>query len=251
MGGDVSQNPHQPGWVPPQQPPRRPSPGKIVGFGCLGIVGLLVILAAIGAAVGSPKTNKTAKTAANASASSTPSKSSKPSASPHASAAQSHKPSPARHHGNTAANRLEHGAQQGLGNCVIDYKDAQKGQGTSTFSAIILNDSGQPYAPADSDPYTVNYEMTVTGTDGTAYAVTEVLGSGSRTAADNPGGSDWFTVNHGQVQVSANSTEGMVDSTVPVSLAQVKGVRGDIVVTNQNDDNYLKQEDCAVRPAQG
>ncbi|MFF2933533.1 hypothetical protein [Streptomyces mirabilis] len=174
-----------------------------------------------------------------------------PATSSHPTAALSHKPSPARQQGNTAVNRLEHGAQQGLGNCVIDYKDAQMGQGTSTFSAIVLNDSGQPYAPADSDPYTVNYEMTVTGTDGTKYTVTEVLGSGSRTAADNPGGSDWFTVNQGQVQVSANSTQGMVDSTAPVSLAQVKSVRGDIVVTSQNDDNYLKQEDCEVRPAQG
>ncbi|MET9078958.1 hypothetical protein ABZX95_44150 [Streptomyces sp. NPDC004232] len=243
-----------PAWGQSPEPASQASGMSRRKKGCLGCggaaVGAFTLLVIIGLVVGpqkqSPSAAKTAPTRSSA-VSSAPSVSPtarKPSAAP-----LSHKPSPPPQQSNTTANRLEHGAQQGLGNCVIDYKDAQMGQGTSTFSAIVLNDSGQPYAPADSDPYSVIYEMTVTGTDGTAYTVTEALGSGSRTAADNPGGSDWFTVNQGQVQVSANSTEGMVDSTVPVSLAQVKGVRGDIVVTNQNDNNYLKQKDCAVRPA--
>ncbi|MFF3912678.1 hypothetical protein ACFYZB_04205 [Streptomyces sp. NPDC001852] len=235
----------------PAAPPKKRNLAKGCGIFAAAAVGLFV-LSAVVAGIASGGKDGTAKNDAKASASSSPKSSpSKRQGSKPFAAAPSHKPSPARQQSHTAVNGLEHGAQQGLGNCVIDYKDAQMGQGTSTFSAVVLNDSGQPYAPADSDPYSVNYEMTVTGTDGTKYAVDEVLGSGSRTAADNPGGSDWFTVNQGQVQVSANSTEGMVDSTVPVSLAQVKGVRGDIVVTNQNDNNYLKQEDCAVRPAQG
>jgi hypothetical protein len=57
----VSQNPHQPGWatpqqpgwVPQQQPPRKRNAGKIIGFGCLGIVGLFFVLGAIGAALDS------------------------------------------------------------------------------------------------------------------------------------------------------------------------------------------------------
>ncbi|MET9503625.1 PASTA domain-containing protein [Streptomyces sp. NPDC006622] len=41
--------PQQPGWVPP--PPKKPV-GKIVGLGCLGIIGLFIVLGAIGSAVG-------------------------------------------------------------------------------------------------------------------------------------------------------------------------------------------------------
>lgn len=78
-----NQQPHQPGWAEPQQPhgtpppapKKKPSPGKIVGFGCLGIIGLFVILAAIGAAVGSNNTD-TKNTAAK---SNTPTASSSPS----------------------------------------------------------------------------------------------------------------------------------------------------------------------------
>lgn len=123
------------------------------------------------------------------------------------------------------------------------------GAGTSTFSALVLDGSGKPYAPADSDPYSVTLQLAVTSTDGSSYSVTEALGGGSRTAADN-GGSDWFSDNQGGVQVSADSTEGTVDSTVPVPLAQVKSAQGSIVVTNQNDSNYLKQDTCSVRPSQ-
>ena len=82
------QPPHQPGWatpqqpdghstVPPQPPQRRPSTGKIVGFGCLGVTGLLVALAAIGAAVGGDKTD-TKNTAANSSTPAATSTSSSP-----------------------------------------------------------------------------------------------------------------------------------------------------------------------------
>ena len=80
------------------------------------------------------------------------------------------------------------------------------------------------------------------------HSVTEAFGNGSRTAADN-GGSDWFSVNQGDVHVSADNTHGVVASTVPTPLAQVKSVQGDIVITSQRDDNYLKQPACAVRPA--
>lgn len=67
------QHPQQPGWGAPQQPgygppnqtawgapppPPKKSPlGKILGFGCLGIVALFVILAAIGAALGGDDTS--------------------------------------------------------------------------------------------------------------------------------------------------------------------------------------------------
>ncbi|MFF3911545.1 hypothetical protein ACFYZJ_37715 [Streptomyces sp. NPDC001848] len=58
------QNPHQPGWATPQQPPRKHSAGKIVGFGCLGIVGLFFVLGAIGAALdnGHSKTSNASST---------------------------------------------------------------------------------------------------------------------------------------------------------------------------------------------
>ncbi len=113
--------------------------------------------------------------------------------------------------------------------------------------ALVLEDSGRPYPPADSNPYSVLFQLTVTGADGNSYAVSEALGSGARTAADN-WGSDWFATKQGDVEVNANSAQGVVNSTVPVPLAQVKNVQGDIVITNQNDDNYLKEKDCAVRP---
>ncbi|MCZ0993659.1 hypothetical protein O1L44_11840 [Streptomyces noursei] len=244
-----------PAWGQPPQSASQASGMSPRKKGCLGCggaaVGAFVLLVIIGLIVGpqkqTPSAAKAAPTISSAASSAPPAS---PTTTKRSTAAPSHKPSPTPHQNSGDVNRLEHGAQQGLGNCIIMYKDAQMGRGTSTFSALVLDDSGKAYAPADSDPYSVVYEMTVTGTDGTHYAVNEFLGSGSRTAADN-GGSDWFTVNQGQVQVSANATEGMVDSTVPVSLARVKSARGDIVVTKQNDDNYLKQDDCAVRPAQG
>ncbi len=56
--------PQQPGWGGPQQPgygpppwqpppPKKSKAGKIIGFGCLGLVGLFVLLGIVGAIVGS------------------------------------------------------------------------------------------------------------------------------------------------------------------------------------------------------
>ncbi|MFE5375176.1 hypothetical protein [Streptomyces mirabilis] len=64
----------QPGWVPPQQPRRKRSAGKIVGFGCLGIVGLFFVLGAIGAALDSGKTSNASSTTSPTKASTTASK---------------------------------------------------------------------------------------------------------------------------------------------------------------------------------
>jgi hypothetical protein len=72
------QYPQQPGWAEPHQPQppkKKPSAGKIVGFGCLGVVGVLVILGGIGAAVGGGKTDtKTNTTKSTTTASSSPTK---------------------------------------------------------------------------------------------------------------------------------------------------------------------------------
>jgi hypothetical protein len=246
-----------PTWGQPPQPVP-PTPGMSARKkGCLGCggatVGVFILLLIIGLIVGPQKKANTAAKAAQTTpvaTSSAPAVGPSPTK-PSPSAAPSHKPSPTPQHSSSSVNQLAHGAQDGLSNCMISYKDAQMGAGTSTFSAIVLNDSGQVYAPTGSNPYSVMFELTVTGTDGTSYAVTEALGNGSRTAADNPSGSDWFTTNQGDVQVSANSKEGTVASTVPVPLAQVKSVRGDIMVTSQNDNNYLKQMECVVRPTRG
>lgn len=42
----------QPGWgaPPPPQPPKKTPVGKILGFGCLGVIALVVVIAAVGAA---------------------------------------------------------------------------------------------------------------------------------------------------------------------------------------------------------
>src|SRR5690242_628058 len=46
--------PQQPQWgAPPPQPPKKRSVGKVVGLGCLGIVGLFVVIAVIGAVASS------------------------------------------------------------------------------------------------------------------------------------------------------------------------------------------------------
>ncbi|WP_425247557.1 hypothetical protein [Streptomyces sp. NEAU-NA10] len=45
--------PQQPVWGPPPATPKRPSAGKIVGVGCLGVIGLFVVITIIGAIVGS------------------------------------------------------------------------------------------------------------------------------------------------------------------------------------------------------
>ncbi|MFF5778195.1 DUF4352 domain-containing protein [Streptomyces virginiae] len=63
------------GYPPPPQP-KKSSVGKIIGFGCLGIVGLFVLLAIAGALIGGGKEDKTAKDPAvpSAAASSAPAK---------------------------------------------------------------------------------------------------------------------------------------------------------------------------------
>ncbi|MFF8974282.1 PASTA domain-containing protein [Streptomyces sp. NPDC014995] len=48
--------PQQPPWGPPSPTPKRPSAGKIVGFGCLGILALFVVISVIGAIAGSGDT---------------------------------------------------------------------------------------------------------------------------------------------------------------------------------------------------
>jgi hypothetical protein len=45
--------PQQPGWgAPPPQPPKKTSAGKIVGFGCAGVVALFVVIGIFAAALG-------------------------------------------------------------------------------------------------------------------------------------------------------------------------------------------------------
>ncbi|MEU6279748.1 hypothetical protein [Streptomyces sp. NPDC047028] len=59
------QQPQQPGWGAPQQgwgappqPPKKNPIGKILGFGCLGIIGLFVVIGIISAAVGGGSSKK-------------------------------------------------------------------------------------------------------------------------------------------------------------------------------------------------
>ncbi|MFD9256913.1 DUF4352 domain-containing protein [Streptomyces sp. NPDC059538] len=63
----------QPGFPPPPHP-KKNSAGKIIGFGCLGIVGLFVILAIAGALIGGGKEDKATKEPAAPAASSAPAK---------------------------------------------------------------------------------------------------------------------------------------------------------------------------------
>lgn len=231
----------------PQQPASAPPAAGMSARtkGCLGCGGAavagFVALVVVGLIIGPPrKATTSAVTSAAPNATAAPSSTSPAPSRPSAPAAQ-------RAGGDLK--RLDHGAQQGPAPCVITYRDGQAGAGNSTFSALVVDDSGTPYSPAAGAPYGVTYQLDLTDTNGTAYTVTEALGSGSRTAADN-GGSEWFADNQDGVQVSANSEAGQVDSTLPVPLTQVKSATGNIVVTSQNDQNYLKQADCAVRPAQ-
>ncbi|MEU2448507.1 MULTISPECIES: DUF4352 domain-containing protein [unclassified Streptomyces] len=66
----------QPGYgYPPQPQPKKTSPGKIIGFGCLGIVGLFLLIGIVGAALGGGKDDKAKEPAAPpAAASSAPAK---------------------------------------------------------------------------------------------------------------------------------------------------------------------------------
>ncbi|MFD5424046.1 DUF4352 domain-containing protein [Streptomyces sp. NPDC127084] len=72
MSQHYPQNPQQPGqqqpgwtgpgtpqqWGAPPQPPKKNSTGKIIGFGCLGVVGLFVVLGIVGAVAGGGSDDK-------------------------------------------------------------------------------------------------------------------------------------------------------------------------------------------------
>ncbi|WP_143094741.1 hypothetical protein [Streptacidiphilus jiangxiensis] len=159
-------------------------------------------------------------------------------------------PSPAAAPSNAASaakpHNLAHGAQQGLANCVITYKDAQDGTGTSTFTAYVVDNSGQAYSPADSDPYSVMFQMTVSDLGGGLHSVTENFGSGTRTATDN-GGSDWYTTDQGDMKVSTDNTHGVLAATVQERLSAVSAISGNITIMS-NRDSSVTSKDCVVRP---
>ncbi|MFD7996852.1 hypothetical protein [Streptomyces mexicanus] len=50
-------DPQQPWGAPPPQPPKKRSAGKIVGFGCLGVVALFVVIGIIAALAGGGSSN--------------------------------------------------------------------------------------------------------------------------------------------------------------------------------------------------
>lgn len=58
--------PPQPGWGPPPAP-KKSSAGKIIGFGCLGIVGLVVVLGVAGTLLGNNTSDKSPKSPVTAS----------------------------------------------------------------------------------------------------------------------------------------------------------------------------------------
>ena len=242
-----------PAWQPPPRPVPVRNKWKIAGIGCGGLVVLLIVLAIAGAIIGPPK--KTASATPAAAATTAPAAVATAATTPPAPATTTAAAAPATKSKapakptKAATINLARGAQHGLTSCVITYKDAQDGAGTSTFTALVVNKSGKPYSPTGSNPYSVLLQMNLTDTAGTAYPVTEALGNGSRTAADNPGGSEWFTTDQGDAQVSANGIQGVVTVTLNVPLAQMKSAEGNIMITSQSDENYLNQTECAVRPS--
>jgi hypothetical protein len=90
MSNPYQQYPPQQPWGPPPQQPRRRSTGKIVGLGCLGVVGLFVVIAIIAAAVGGGSDAKTDSPSVET-ATSAP-KTSKPAKQPAAEVSKSSKP---------------------------------------------------------------------------------------------------------------------------------------------------------------
>lgn len=64
--------PQQPAWGAPPPPPKGRSAGKIIGFGCLGIIGLLVAIGVIAAVVNSGGSgNKTSGSSTSSTATAT------------------------------------------------------------------------------------------------------------------------------------------------------------------------------------
>ncbi len=56
--------PQQPGWgAPMPQPPKKSNAGKIIGFGCLGVIGLFVLLGIVAALVGGGDSGSDSKSA--------------------------------------------------------------------------------------------------------------------------------------------------------------------------------------------
>jgi hypothetical protein len=93
MSNPHQQYPPQQPWGPPPQQPRRRSTGKIVGLGCLGIIGLFVVIAIIAAAVGGGSSNKSSKDSSpSVQATTSAPKTHKPAKQPAAEASKSSKP---------------------------------------------------------------------------------------------------------------------------------------------------------------
>jgi len=57
--------PQGPAWGAPPPPPKKNPIGKILGFGCLGIVGLVVVIGIIGAVLGGSSSDTSDKPAAS------------------------------------------------------------------------------------------------------------------------------------------------------------------------------------------
>ncbi|MFE2072933.1 hypothetical protein [Streptomyces misionensis] len=70
-------NPQQP-WGPPPPPPKKRGAGKIIGFGCLGIVGLFVVIGIIAALAGGGSSSDKSSSSADGSSNTGTKKDDKP-----------------------------------------------------------------------------------------------------------------------------------------------------------------------------